>query len=245
VTTAEVRPLLLRLQSIGQVSDAARVALGGLPLRVRQLEKGEDAARDGDRSSECCLLLGGFMHRYKILPDGDRQILSFHVTGDVPDLQSLYLHTMDHSLAATVKSTVAFVRHDHLQELFHEHRVLLDLMWRETLIDAAAFRMWLVVLGRQPAPRRLAHLCCELFVRLRAVGLADANSCSVPLTQQHLADALGLSLVHTNRTLQQLRAENLLEFGSSQLIILDWAKLKETAQFDPGYLHFRDKSVGR
>jgi CRP-like cAMP-binding protein len=236
----EISTLLRRLDSIGEVTEADRKALHNLPLRVRQLERGEDAARDGDRTDDCCLLISGFMHRYKIMPDGERQILSFHVPGDVPDLQSLHLHTMDHSLAATTRSTVAFMRHEHLQSFFREHLSLSDLMWRETLIDAAAFRMWIVVLGSQPALRRLAHLCCDLFVRLRAVGLTNDNTCTVPLTQQQLADAMGLSEVHTNRTLQQLRAQNLVELGSSQLTILDWPQLKMIAQFDPTYMHFRD-----
>jgi CRP-like cAMP-binding protein len=117
---------------------------------------------------------------------------------------------------------------------------LAQAFWRESLIDAAMFRQWISVLGRRSARGKLAHLFCELFVRLHAVGLASDYACRLPLTQSDLADALGMSAVHINRTLQELRADRLIKFRAGQLIILAWDRLKEIAEFDPGYLHLRN-----
>jgi CRP-like cAMP-binding protein len=203
----------------------------------------KDAVRDGDVPSESCLLIEGFMHRYKMLPDGRRQILAFHTPGDIPDLQSLHVSVMDHSLAATVASTVAFIRHDDIKALIRRSPTTGDLLWRDTLIDAAIFRAWMVGLGQRSARGHMAHLVCEVFTRLRAVGLTDGNACPLPLTQTELGEALGLSTVHVNRTLQELRAEGLLQFQKGRLQILDWRGLKEAAQFDPTYLQLRDSGL--
>jgi CRP-like cAMP-binding protein len=232
--------LIRKLESIGELSDDDRQAIAALPLRVKSLRMDEDAVRDGDVPSECCLLIDGFMHRYKVLPDGKRQILAFHTPGDIPDLQSLHLTTMDHSLAATISSHVAFIPHDAIRKLIRRAPKTGDLLWRDTLIDAAIFRAWIVGLGQRSARGHLAHLMCEMFLRLKAIGLADGNTCKLPLTQGDLGDALGLSTVHVNRTLQELRGEGLIEFHGGRLKILDWPLLKQAAQFDPTYLQLRD-----
>ena len=120
---------------------------------------------------------------------------------------------------------------------------LTELLWRDTLIDAAIFREWIVAMGQRPAQSHLAHLLCEVFTRLRAGGLTQDHSCSLPLTQEELGDACGLSTVHVNRTLQDLRRHGLIQLQHSRLTILDWARLKEVAQFDPAYLHLREPAM--
>jgi CRP-like cAMP-binding protein len=239
----EISASIRKLRSIGELSAADEDAVRTLPLRVVELARGADAAHDGSKPTESCLLVEGFMHRYKVLPNGRRQILAFHTPGDIPDLQSLHLRTLDHSLAATTRCTVGFIRHDDLRALIRKRPSVGDLLWRDTLIDAGMFRAWIVSMGQRPAPEHIAHLFCEMFVRLRAIGQTVDNACNLPLTQTELGDAVGLSTVHVNRTLQELRASNLIELQGGVLRILDWPRLKDLAQFDPTYLHLHDPKV--
>ena len=232
-----------KLESIGELSSEDREALRTLPLRVVELGRGVDATHDGSKPTECCLLVDGLMHRYKVLRDGRRQILAFHTPGDIPDLQSLLLSRFDHSLAATVRSRVAFIRHEDILALVRDRPTIGYLFWRDTLIDAGIFRAWITSLGQRSAYEHLAVLFCELFVRLRAIGLTTDHACKLPLTQAELGDAVGLSTVHVNRTLQELRSAGLIELHGGILKIIDWKRLKEVAQFDPDYLHRRDPKV--
>jgi CRP-like cAMP-binding protein len=188
-------------------------------------------------------MLDGMTARYKVSADGKRQIMSFHIQGDIPDLQSLFIDVMDHSLAALVDSTVLTIPHDKMLELVSSHPRIAHLLWRETLIDAALFREWIVMRDR-PAYVRIAHLLCEQFLRMKAVGLTTDNSCPLPLTQAQIGDALGLSNVHVNRTLQELRAENLLEWEDGVLTVKDWKGLKRAGEFDPIYLHQDIRQAG-
>lgn len=232
-------PLIRKLESIGELSETDREALASLPVQARSLEADEDVVREGDVPSVCCLVLDGFMHRYKVLPDGKRQILAVHTPGDVPDLQSLFLRHLDHNLAATVPSKAGFITHEALRAIMRRFPALTELLWRDTLIDAAIFREWIVAIGQRSARGHLAHLLCEVFTRLRAVGLTQGHACILPLTQADLGDACGLSTVHVNRSLQDLRRDGLIELQHGRLTILDWPGLKEVAQFDPAYLHLR------
>ena len=232
--------MIRKLDSIAELSDRDRQALAALPLRLKDLRPDEDVVRDGDVPSVCCLLLDGFMHRYKVLPDGKRQILALHTPGDIPDLQSLFLRHLDHNLAALSPCKVGFIAHEDLRAVMRSSPGLAEALWRDTLIDAAIFRAWITGLGRRSAHGHLAHVLCEVFTRLRAVGLTQDHACSLPFTQAELGDALGLSTVHVNRTLQALRGEGLITLERGRLTILDWKGLAETAQFDPAYLHLRN-----
>jgi CRP-like cAMP-binding protein len=203
----------------------------------------QPAARDGERPTSCCLVLEGLMCRSKIVGDGGRQIMAFHTPGDIPDLQSLHLRTLDHTVEAVVRTEVAFIEHDDMRRALRASPHLSDIMWRDTLIDAAIFRSWITVMGRLNAHAHMAHLFCEVFSRMHAVGLTKGFSCKLPLTQVDLADAQGLSAVHVNRVLQELRAQKLFEFDGDVLTILDWDGLRKTGDFDPTYLHFRKEKV--
>jgi CRP-like cAMP-binding protein len=236
------RILIRKLRSISPLSDEEKQCLFGLPLTTRTIGPDQDIVREGDRPSECCLVIEGFACRYKLTVAGKRQIFSFHLPGDIPDLQSLHLKIMDHSLGTLTPSKLAFISHESLTKVMHRCPRIADVLWRDTLIDAAVFREWMIGIGRRSAETRIAHVLCEVLVRMRAVGIADGDACELPVTQAELADALGLSTVHVNRSLQELRAKGLVELRGGSLTVLDWDGLKENGEFDPTYLHL-DRQV--
>jgi CRP-like cAMP-binding protein len=229
--------LLLKLQSVATLPAEDKAALIRLPMTVARISADTDIQREGDRPSACCLLLEGYACRYRVLAGGQRQIMSFHTPGDIVDLQSLHLQVMDHSIAALVPSQVAFIPHQALHDLIQQHPRLGAALWRDTLIDAAIFREWLVGIGRRSSYARIAHLFCELIYKLKAVGLGEGPTFELPITQGELADALGISDVHVNRVLQQLRAEGLIRLRRGALTVLDWQGLISAGEFDPAYLH--------
>jgi CRP-like cAMP-binding protein len=233
-------PLIRKLESLGRLSPDERESIQSMPLKERRVAAGEDIAREGDEPFECCLLIEGFLQRHSTLHTGERQMLSFHVAGDIPDLQGLHLKTMDHTLSSIGASTVALISHPDMLAVLRKAPRLVSLFWRDSLIDAAVARAWIKVLGRQSAHDRFAHLLCEIYVRLDVIGQTDGNSCALPLTQTQLGEALGMSDVHINRTLQKLRTEGLVEFKKQRLTILNWEGLKKAAEFDPAYLNLRD-----
>src|SRR5947209_10460174 len=175
-----LEPLIRKLEREATLSDEEKAAILALPVTIREMRADHDVVRERDRPSQCCLVLDGWLYRYKIVEDGSRQIFAFHIAGDVPDLQSLHLRIMDHSLAALVPTTVAFIPHEHIRDVTLKFPHIGDVLWRDTLVDAAIFRQWMVGMGRKQAPERIAHLMCELFVKLRAVGLTTGLSCRFP-----------------------------------------------------------------
>jgi len=236
--------LIRKLESIATLSTEERQAILSLPAKTRVLPPRQDIVRDGDKPSQCCLLLDGWACRYKLLSQGRRQILSFHVPGDIPDLQSLHLHTMDHSLGTLTEATIAFIPHESLRELTARFPGLAAILWRDTLIDAAIFREWMVGLGRRSASERIAHVFCEMYLKLEAVGLAGDHRCPLPITQTDLGDALGLSNVHVNRVLQEMRGKGLITLRGSALVIEAWDELNRVSEFDPTYLHLEKRAAG-
>ena len=239
VSPPNFHPLINKLESIVNLSAEERQAILALPVTVRSLKADQDIVRDQDRPSQCCVLLAGFACRYKLVEGGRRQILSFHIPGDIPDLQSLHLKVMDHNLATLVPSQVALIAHTALRALIRSHPRIGEVLWRDTLIDAAVFREWMVSLGRRPAYSRVAHLLCELLIRLRAVGLTEELAYNLPVTQAQIGDALGLSTVHVNRTLQQLKADGLISASKGAVVVENWAALEAAGEFDPTYLHLK------
>ncbi len=191
----------------------------------------------GDRPSECCLVIEGFVCRYKLTDQGKRLIFSFHLPGDIPDLQSLHINVMDHSLMTLTPSKLAFIPHDSLKKLLHRCPRVADVLWRDTLIDASVFREWMTSIGRRDAKQRIAHLLCELFLRLTAIGRVQEDRYELPITQAELGDALGLSTVHVNRSLQELRAAGLIRIAEGSVSVLDRQGLERAGDFDRAYLH--------
>jgi CRP-like cAMP-binding protein len=239
-----LQPMISKLESISSLTEEERYAVESLPVRVQTLKADLDIVCDGDTATQCCLILEGWAFRYKILGEGKRQIFSFHIAGDIPDLQSLHIPLMDHSLATMTDATVAFIPHQAMRDLTYRFPRLAAVLWRDTLVDAGIFRQWMVGMGRRSAYDHLAHLFCELYRKQEAVGLAGEHRCALPMTQADLGDATGLSNVHINRTLQEMRANGLITLRSNTLVIQAWDELIRTAEFDETYLHLRKRSVG-
>ena len=202
----------------------------------------QDVVREGDQPSDCNLLLEGMVCRYKLLEDGKRQIFSFHIPGDIFDAQSFLLNRMDHSILTLTTSRIAMISHDTLRRVFEEYPRIALAVWKDSLIDAAIFRQWVTNVGRRDALARTAHLLCETYARMASVGLVRENSVAWPMTQVELADALGISAVHVNRTLQQLRKMGVASIERQRLTIHDWPRLKAVADFDSTYLHLGERS---
>lgn len=235
----ETDALIRKLESVGSLTSRQRTAIEALPVQVASLRKGQDAVVEGELVTRCVLLLDGFMHRYKALEDGRRQIFAFHTPGDIPDLHSLNISHIDHSIAATADCQIGYIPHAAMREAFASVAGLVDVFWRVTLIEGAIFRNWMLSMGRRDSAAQMAHLFCELYARLKAVGQADGSAFHVPLIQEELADAMGISTVHANRVLQQLRRRGLVTFDTKLVRIPDWAALQAFAEFDPSYLHLR------
>ncbi len=211
--------------------------LEGAIARTATFLADEDMVREGDRPADSKLLLEGFVARYKILHNGKRQITAIHVPGDFVDLHSFTLKTMDHAILALSPCKVAVVPHEVLHGITEEHAHLTRMLWLNTTMDGALHRQWLVILGRQDARGKLAHLICEMYLRLEVVGETEGYRFRLPITQAELGDALGLSTVHINRTLQELRGDGLVTWERSAVEILDWERLKAVARFDSAYLN--------
>lgn len=238
-----VQPMIAKLESIATLSEEERQAIERLPVRVQALKADRDIVCDGDTATQCCLILEGWAFRYKILGEGKRQIFSFHIAGDIPDLQSLHIPVMDHSLATMTQAAVAFIPHEAMRDLTDRFPRIAAALWRDTLVDAGIFREWMTCMGRRSAYDHLAHLFCELYLRQEAVGLAGEHHCSLPMTQADLGDATGLSNVHINRVLQEMRGNGLITLRSNTLVILAWDELIRAAEFDETYLHLRKRTV--
>ena len=228
-----------RLEQRDELSAEERTALIDAAGEVRTFRAGADMVRDGDRPSASTLLVGGLAARYKLLEQGERQITAFHMAGDFVDLHSFPLRIMDHSVAAMSECTVVLFQHEGLERITEQYPHLTRMLWLLTLLDSAMHRQWLVVQGRMQSLEHMAHLFCELLVRARSVGIADGDSFALPITQTDMADAMGISTVHVNRTLQELRAMQLVDWDGHRVQVLREAELRRLARFDDGYLHLQ------
>lgn len=229
--------ILRHLQLIGRLSDRDRQAVLSLQGETRELRPGEDILKVGEHPTFSVVVLRGLLQRYKTSALGRRQIHSFYLPTDTPSMEAIPLEVMDNSLAAVTHSVVGLVSHAELHRVMDANPKVLELIWRDTLIQGAVFREWLMRNSQMLAHAQLAHFFCEIMLRARVAGLARGDFCDLPITQEHLADALGMSAVHVNRTLAMLRAAKLAEFRGGVLTVPDWDKLAEVAEFDAGYLH--------
>jgi CRP-like cAMP-binding protein len=229
--------MIRKMESVFALTDDERQALETLPMQLAVIKADQDIVRIGDRPSRCCLILSGFACTYKMTAEGKRQIVAFNIAGDIPDLQSLHLKVLDTSIATISTCRVGFIQHEALHDICGRFPRITAAFWREALIDASIFREWVTNVGRREAYQRMAHVLCELLVRLRAVGLVEDHVCDLPITQGEFADALGVTNVHVNRVLQQMRADGLIETTGTQVKVPDWDRLKQVGEFDPTYLH--------
>ena len=219
------------------MSDEDKRALIGLPWSRKNYPRDGYMVREGEPATVCTLLITGFAFRQKLVSDGARQIISFHIPGEFLDIQNSMLEVADHNLQSLTRSTVALVSRNALSDLMASRPAIRRALWLDSLVDSSIFREWVVNVGRRDARARIAHLLCELAARLRSAGIADGEIFDFPLTQEQVGDATGLTAVHTNRTLQSLRKDGLISLSSNRLSILDWDALTEVGDFNERYLH--------
>ncbi len=229
--------LIQRWEKRCRLSGEDRAAIMALPHTLRKFPRDAYIVREGETPTHCGLLVRGFAYRQKIVREGARQIISIHIRGEFIDLQNCLLGEADHSVQSLDETEVALIPVGSLSDLVNRHPAVGRAMWLDTLVDASVFREWVVNVGRRNATSRIAHLLCELAVRLQASGNDEERRCEFPLRQDQLADATGLTAVHTNRVLQALRREGLISLTSRSLTILDWPRLRELGEFNERYLH--------
>jgi len=234
-------PLVRKLQSVGNLAKADLDLLEALVSDVRDFGARRDIIREGEKPDHVHLMLEGWSCRYQVLPDGSKQITAFLLPGDFCDVHVTMLGEMDHSIGALNAARVAFISRDVMRELI-ERPAIARALWWASLVDEAVLRAWIVNFGRRDSFERVAHLICELDARLQNVGLAAENEFDLPLTQEDLSDALGLTPVHISRVLKRLREEEMMTFKRQQISILDIRKLRAIAGFDPSYLHLGDRT---
>ncbi len=239
-------PLIHKLERLAALTQAEKQALEGALARTRDVRPGVDLILAGERPSECTLLLEGWACRYKLVPQGKRQITGFVIPGDLCDLDGLLMGSLDHSVATLTATKVALIPRDLLLGLMDGHPAIARALWQETLAEAAIAREWVVNVGARTAYERIAHLLCEMGMRLRAVGQGDGSRFEFPVTQADLADATGMTNVHVNRTLQEMRSDGLLTWTGSEVVIPDWEQLQKAGTFSPDYLFIRpgDRNTG-
>ncbi len=219
------------------MASSDQAALLALPFREVKLRPQEYMVREGDRPQHSCLMISGFSVRHKIAGNGGRQIFSIHMKGDLADLQNSLLGMADHNLQALTHVEAALIPVEAVQEIAFTRPAIGRAMWYETLVDASIFREWTLNVGRRDARTRAAHLLCEFALRLEVAGLGERCSYELPMTQEQLADAMGLTSVHTNRTLMGLGENGLISRTQRSVTINDWPGLMQVGDFDPAYLH--------
>lgn len=213
-------------------------ALGALPIKVGDFAKGDELIGEGDRPTQSFAIRNGMTCMYKTSSEGRRQILILHFPGDFPDLQSLHINVLDMTVAAMApRTTVTFVQHQDIRMLYARYPRVGEALWRMSLVDAAILRERMLNLGQRKAFERIAHFFCEIVVRSKLADLMDHDAVPLPLTQQEIGDALGLSNIHVNRITQELKEKKLMEIRRGRLTVLNWKKLQAAADFDTTYLH--------
>jgi CRP-like cAMP-binding protein len=236
--TGPGEPVVRRLNALRHLSENGIAAIrAAVRERPAKAAAGEDLVCEGDRCDSVRLFLSGWACRYKALEDGRRQILSFILPGDSCDAYIYLIPTMDHSIATLTSVSFAELDRVAFERLMSADASVAEAFHCETLAARAIQREWGINLGRRDALERVAHIICELFERLKVVGHVDGNTFVFPVTQMDLADATGLSTVHLNRTLQELRAAGLITLRDRSLTILDPQALRNAAMFNPNYLH--------
>lgn len=237
-----LEPMLRRLKYWHALDDADCQALLTLPHRIKRVEPHAYLVREFDRPAHSCLLLNGFAMRHKMVAGGHRQILAIHMKGELVDLQNSFLGQADHSVQMLTAGKVALLAKADVEKLAFDRPAIGLAMWIDTLVDASIGREWIANIGRRDAFSRIAHLFCEFALRLKVSGLAEPNLYELPMTQDQIADAVGLTPVHINRTIKALEVQGLIERTHPRVItITNWLKLAEAGDFNSAYLHLAEE----
>ncbi|MBZ9894277.1 MULTISPECIES: Crp/Fnr family transcriptional regulator [unclassified Mesorhizobium] len=216
-----------------------RAVLQDGPWRVRDYEVDDEIVVEHSEPKESCVIVSGITGRNVTFADGRRQITALHIPGDFVDLHAFLLHVMDHNVVALAPTRMAFIGHDTLRRITETHQHLFRVLTTVLAVDAAIQRVWIACLGRRSAEAHLAHIICEMFLRMEVVGLTREWSFEFPVTQSMLADTVGLSVVHLNRTLMALRRAGLITWQRKVVTITNWDRLARAAEFDATYLNLR------
>lgn len=238
-----LEPMLRKLEHWHPMVPAERQAILALPHVVRELTPGQYLTWDGDRPQNACLILSGFAFRHKIAGNGGRQILSIHMKGDIVDLQNSLLGVADHNVQMLTDGTIALIPVEALRDIAFQYPAIGMAMWYETLVEASIFREWILNVGRRDAFTAIGHLLCEFALRLETAELGRMTSYKLPITQEQLADAVGITSVHVNRTLMRLEEEGLIRRSRRVIWIDDWQRLAKVADFHPRYLHLQPNDM--
>lgn len=235
-------PLALKLKSVVDLTDADQTRIEEMLTDVRTFKAKQDLIKEGDRPEVVFLVLKGWAYRYKILPDGGRQIMAYLLPGDLCDPHIFILKEMDHSIGLLSDAKVAAIPKAAIIAMTDENPRLARGLWWSTLVDEGTLREWLANMGRRDAHDRIAHLLAELWLRLKTVGMTDGGRFELPLTQEIFADTMGLTSVHVNRMLQQLRDDGLVEWERGRMCIPDVQRLMKVTRFESNYLHLQRRT---
>jgi CRP-like cAMP-binding protein len=238
-----LKNLLKQLELYGRLSDKDEQLILNLPHRLRRLDPGAYLVREGDVPSHCTILATGYAIRQKVTGDGSRQILAVCIPGDAVDLQNMFLSVSDHSVQMLVQGKVADVPREALQELVLTRPEIGTAIIQLTLVEASIMREWVVNVGRRDARQRIAHILCEFAVRLESRGLTTDHGFELPMTQEQLADATGLTSVHVNRVLKGLEADGLINRRRRHVHFDNWRALQDAGDFSRRYLHISDQDT--
>lgn len=228
-----------KLLGFGPLGEDDVAVLSEATARPKAISARQDLIREGDRPGPVFVVLEGWACRYKVLPSGGRQVLAFLMPGDSCDLHVGLLAEMDHSIQTITPAVVATIDRLHMDAIMDNHRNVAKAMYMAQLIDEGTLRAWITSMGRRTSIERVAHLMCELYLRARNIGLPSEDSLTLPLSQLLLADALGMTPVHLNRVLKELRGRGAMTLQRGSLRIADTQKLAQIAGFDESYLHRR------
>lgn len=235
-------PFIQKIETRDRLTDEERDALRMLPQKAMRTSARTQIVSEGEHPTHACMVLEGMVFRSKVAATGRRQIVSFHVPGDMVDLHTILFKVADHTIETVRSAAIVLVPHDAILKAAEDHPALGRAFWYDTLLDASIQREAMLNIGRRDARSRTAHLMCELAVRLKRVGLVNGNSFDLPLTQADLADALGVTPIHTNRVLARFRAQGLIETNGRSITIPNWKALAEIGEFDATYLHLEGPS---
>ncbi|MET0168933.1 MAG: Crp/Fnr family transcriptional regulator [Aliihoeflea sp.] len=230
--------LIRKLESFHELSKEDRDLLDLHTRPVKEIPAKRDIVQEGDRPTDVTLILSGFACRYKMIKGGRRQIMAYLVPGDFCDFHIFIFNEMDHSISTLSRCQVVSLSRNDILKL-SERPAIARAFWWSALVEAAVLREWLVSIGQRTADERIAHLLCEILVRLRAVGLVKENRYTLPITQTDLADTVGMTVVHANRMLMSLRAAGLIELDGKELTVTDVDGLMRLSGFKANYLHLK------
>jgi CRP-like cAMP-binding protein len=235
-----LEPMVRKLEYRGEFTAGDRAAILALPHHVKSMENNHYVVREGDIATHSCLMLSGFSVRHKIVSGGARQILAIHMKGEMVDLQNSLLGKADHSVQMLTRGEVALIPREAIVRLAFDRPAVGKAMWIDTLVEGSISREWIANVGRRNAYTRIAHLRCEFGLRVEHAGLQGSSTYDMPMTQEQLADATGLTAVHVNRTIKALEAEGLISRNTPRAVTIgDWKKLADAGDFDSGYLHMK------